>query len=280
MKQGTLGCRLRERDFDILREVSLHRVLRRDDLINLGFFKSISRCNHRMSQLVRAGLLRRVYGINGLERHESIYGLGRSAGPLLERFTGIGQASPRGQSTCESPLALEHSLRILDYRHKVIKGCTENGLQLREWLAEPECYHEFEYSPGPSMPWKSVSIKPDACFKLAKASQSARFFLEIDLGHVSLPRFGEKLRRYAVYLQSGAYVEAYGDCNFGVVTVTTGARRLHHLQRLRVKSFEHLLTTWSDVQCEGAVNPTENTIGVLPTNEWLTFRAKAGGEPK
>jgi hypothetical protein len=248
----TRSIRPQKRDLDLVRTVFLHRVARRDDLLGLGFFSSVARCNQRLSELVQSNWLRRVEGINGLQGHQSIYATGRAACAYLCISLDLPtEEVARHCCANEGPLFVEHALRVLDFRRRLQQVCITLGIELTEWLCEPECLHEFEYQSRSSSKWNQVCVKPDACFLVHSSGRPARFFLEVDLGHVSLPRFEGKLRRYESYLRSGAFGDAYELDRFAVLTVTVGERRLVHLTCLHCSGFKHYVTTWGQLDSEG-----------------------------
>lgn len=255
MRTGPI--RIQDRDRALVRDVFLHRVARRDDLIGLGHFASVPRCNQRLAQLVHAGWLRRIEMLNGLITQQGLYAPGAAAGSFIRQSLDLpAEEVARCCTAHEGPLLVEHSLRVLDFRLQLERDARATGLEIEEWLCEPECLHEFAFRPGRGAGWSSVVMKPDGFFRIGGG-----FFVEIDLGHVSLPRFEQKLRRYDCYHDSGAFTEAYDAGGFSVLTVTVGERRLSHLAALPAASFDHLVTSWDRLLSDG----------VLECN-WVTHR--------
>lgn len=246
------SIRIQDRDLALVKDVFLHRVARRDDLIGLGHFASIARCNQRLGQLVRAGWLRRIDTVNGLITQQGLYAPGTAAATFLQQSLDMPTEEVARQCTAhEGPLLVEHSLRVLDFRLRLEREARAATVEIEEWLCEPECLHEFAYKPSRGAGWSSVVMKPDGFFRAGAGSRRREFFVEIDLGHVSLPRFEEKLKRYDCYLNSGAFSEVYDSSVFSVLTVTVGERRLAHLAALPAASFDHLVATWHRTECEG-----------------------------
>lgn len=197
-----------------------------------------------------------------MSNHETLYG----CGPVRLAFQSDEESALEGLERqpvgCEGPILLEHSLRVLDFRHQLREECSKHGVTLVEWLAEAECLHEFEFRVSPYSAWETILIKPDTSFELAVDGQSHRFFLEVDLGHVSLPRYRKKLQRYQSYAGSGAFRDAYDTDGFTVLTVTTGERRLDHLSELPVEGFAHILTTWSRIAATELIASERDQRGV------------------
>ncbi|MBI5706474.1 MAG: replication-relaxation family protein [Armatimonadetes bacterium] len=249
--------RLQSRDFEVVRTIFLHRIARRDDLLGLGFFGSVARCNQRLSDLVRAGWLRRVEGINGLAGHQSVYAPGKAAAAYLRRSLDLpADEISRHCSATEGPLLVEHALKVLDFRVQLHR---EADRTLNEWLCESECLHEFQVAAGQSPLWATVVMKPDAYFRLQVEQGQRHIFLEVDLGNVSLPRFEQKLDRYRTYAECGAFSEVFGEVHFSVLTVTVGERRLSHLADLPSRSFNHFVTTWQRIEEQGILGCICNT---------------------
>lgn len=250
------ALRLQKRDLELVRTVFLHRIVRRDDFLKLGFFTSVARCNQRLSELVQADWLRRVKGLNGVTSHQSLYAAGRVAASHLRLALDLPiEEVNRHCRANEGPLLVEHALRVLDFRVLLHQEAETRRLHLEEWLCEPECLHEFHTSSAPSGPWEKVVIKPDAFFRICGRAH----FLEADLGNVSLPRFEQKLIRYRKYAQCGAFTEGYGMDGFTVLTVTVGERRLGHIAELKCLGFEHLITTWPRIEQSGVFDSRCNT---------------------
>lgn len=265
--------RPQRRDLELVRTIFLHRIARRDDLLGLGFFGSVARCNQRLSDLVRAGWLRRVEGINGLAGHQSVYAPGKAAASYLRRSLDLpADEISRHCSATEGPLLVEHALRVLDFRVRLHREA-DRGLQ--EWLCEPECLHEFQVAVGQSGFWTTVVMKPDAYFRIEVDQGQRHVFLEIDLGNVSLPRFEQKLDRYRKYAECRAFSEVFGEGHFSVLTVTVGERRLSHLADLPSRSFNHFVTTWQRIEKQGILGCICNTTNNIRVCFDTALRAAA-----
>lgn len=254
--------RIQERDRRMVRDVFLHRVVRRDDLIGLGHFNSVPRCNQRLSQLVSAKWLRRIDRVNGLLVGQGVYAPGPAAtGFLMEELDVAMEEAKKQSRSPEGPLLIEHALRVLDFRQQLTSEVQRAGLDSVEWLCEPECLHEFQSKRSNVGTWTKTLVKPDAYFLLETPSHRLDCFLEADLGHVALPRFAEKLRTYDRYVESGAFRDAYRAEGFCVLTVTVGERRLSNLAALPTKRCRHLLTTWARLERAGILRDSWTGAG-------------------
>lgn len=219
--------------------------MRRDDFLALGFFQSVPRCNYRLHQLVHGGYLRRIESVNGVRCQQLLYAPSASAIPLLRSELDLPPDElARICRTDTGPQAIEHSLRILDVRVRLLRETDSGSVKLKEWLCEPECLHQFEVQSPLDGRRSSTLVKPDAYFRLECEGCRVDCFLEVDLGNVSLPRYRQKLRRYGRYLVSGAFKDIYHADRFSVVTITIGERRASHLARIKTDHLDHLVTTW------------------------------------
>jgi hypothetical protein len=240
--------RIRERDRKLARHILLHRMATRDQMIALGHFSSVARCNQRVSQLVSAGWLRKIPNVNGLAVQQGLYAVGPSAVPELLQTTDLPiDEISRCCTPNEGPILVEHSIKLLDFRLALEMGAPGASIDIIEWLCEAECLHEFHVQRGSSSSWSQTIIKPDSYVRIRKQGVNIDCFVEIDLGHVSVPRFTEKLRRYELYLQSGAFTDIYGTSEFRVLTVTVGERRLFSLANIPCK-VRHLSTSWQRIE--------------------------------
>jgi len=110
-----------------------------------------------------------------------------------------------------------------------------------------------------------VLVKPDGYFRLVRDGQALDCFVEIDLGHVALPRFARKLAAYRDYFSSGAFGEVYESDRFALLTVTLGERRLAHLASLDAFGNPHYLTTWHRLKELGVCDPVWTTASEART---------------
>lgn len=170
------------------------------------------RCNNRMARLVRAGWVRRMSRVNGLGIAQSLFAAGPAASMWLPEALDLEPQEVIQQCrTSAGPMLIEHSLRALDFRLQLMRDAPEHGWSVDEWRCELECRHAFCFRPGSSVRWRQILVKPDGYVRLRCGARILDCFVEVDLGHVSIPRFAKKLRAYSDYLTSGAFAEAYGS---------------------------------------------------------------------
>lgn len=236
--------RLVSRDRAILVEAFLSRVVRRDDLISLGHFTSVCRCNARLLALLQAGLLTVREHLSGVRLRSSMYLPTKQGVRIAAEALGISQAEAlSAHKGSIRDLTLRHSLRCNDLRLRFVQDLTAKGApRLEKWSHELLCHHEFIDGSG-----RTTVVKPDALATLQWQAQAHCVFIEVDLGNASLPKFRDKIDRYLRYARTGAFEQVYGARSFNVLTVTTDERRLASL--VRTVPFKGLLfTTWKRLE--------------------------------
>lgn len=239
--------RLEDRDRRVLAETFLSKVVRRDDLIDFGYFTSIPRCNARLLALKQEGLLKTRTELGGMELRAALYhctskGV-RIAADVLE--ISPDEAIEVHRSGIRE-LAIKHALRCNDLRTQFIRELAgDSEIQLTSWSQELLCHHEFQVGE------RTTVIKPDALAELRGSEGHHHVFVEVDLGNAAIPKIKEKLHRFQTYAESGAFNEAYEADRFSVLLITTDERRLAHLQKLALPP-TLILSTWKRLAEHGA----------------------------
>lgn len=250
--KGLTRCSLRNRDRRLLSDLFLHRVVSRDQIIALGHFGSVPRCNNRLKHLLDHGYVRRYRHLARGSGSQALYCLGCNGAAIVSELLDLELEEVKLQAErCAPSMFLEHSLGLVDLR--ILFGQTASRLQVpaHDWLAEPLCRHE--YSVWRAGAWIKCVVKPDAFALWTWNGEPRAFFIELDLGHVSQQSFQRKIQAYRRYLADGAFREAYGHESFEVLTVTTSERRLGNLAMLAGtgEGPRFLYTTLSALQAEG-----------------------------
>jgi len=213
--------RFTDRDIRLVRDISLSHVVSRDQLIELGYFESVTRVNTRLRELCALGALRKV---TTPFHAQSLYIAGPLAGELcgerIERLLADRIGSPR---------FVRHALSTTNCRialHK--RGGT--GWRFEQQLWRTVGKHE---------------VRPDGLIVL-KGNPT---FLEVDLGHVSGPKFSEKLRGFESLTSGTACADLYGFPSFRLLIVSTSSRRVRHLRSLVSDHtrLECLVTTFEEL---------------------------------
>lgn len=218
------------RDVEIAADLFAHRALSRDQLIALGRFGSVPRCNARMARLVLAGWARRFeHALRG-SRAQHLYGPGPAAAPKIAERLGAGLEDVLGPCRRSvAPLFLEHTLALGDLRIVFEKRARLAGAGGFRWLPEALCRHEYSLRTLGGA-WRKRVFQPDACFRMSGPDRVV--FVELDLGNVSMPAFERKVVSYREYLGSGVFGSAYRAESFGVLVLGTTARRIEALSQV------------------------------------------------
>lgn len=215
--------KLTRRDIGVVRDIALSHVLSRDQILNLGYFGSVTRVNTRLRQLDSIGLIARLqtpfFG-------QSLYMATKRAAEV------VGEAiSPLIEGRASSPRFIQHALQVTNVRLALMKK--GEGA----WRFEQQLWRKLSDIDG-------REVRPDGLFLAGSP-----IFIEVDMGHAGLPRFKEKLLGYHALATSDQCESLYGFANFRLLTVTTGQLRASHLRRAlpQESGFEYLVKTFSEV---------------------------------
>lgn len=249
-------CVLQARDRQLLADLFLHRVMSRDQILDLGYFHTVPRCNNRLRKLLVAGLVRRRTSVARGSASQALYQVGKAAVPHICLSLDLGADEVTRivvQGTAN--LALEHTLGLVDLRIVLGRVAHDEGLQDYKWVPEALCRHE--YSVRNAGTWTQHILKPDALVHWRTHVRQKFNFVELDLGHVSQGAFRRKIESYRRYLCFGVFSETYGEDLFDVLIITTGHRRLENLRSLVGKSSSprFRFATWTDVTKPGTGSP-------------------------
>ncbi len=200
--------KITERDLKVVRDIALSHALTRDQIIELGYFASVTRANTRLRGLVERGLVKRIdtafYG-------QSIYAATRRAGP----FVGT-RISALIEKRVGSPRFLQHALAVTNVR---IALAAKGG---SSWRFEQQARATFELGA------RVLEVRPDG---LAVKSDEV-LAVEVDLGHVPSAKFKQKLTAYDHFMATGSQAHHWKTQRVAVLVVTTSLTRAANLRRL------------------------------------------------
>lgn len=223
--------RVTKRDIQVLRDLALSHILSRNQLMQLGYFGSITRANTRMRELAGIGLVRRLE--SPFFGQSLFIATKQSAEVVGERISGL------IEGRTSSPRFVQHAMSITNVR--IALSQKSKGT----WRFEQQLWRTFTGQ-------NRFEVRPDGLYHA-----SSPIFIEVDMGHASATRFKEKLTSYQALARSGQCQALYGFPQFRVLTVTTGSLRSRHLLRLlpAEPGFEFLVRTFEEV-------------GAVPINPW------------
>lgn len=197
---------LSERDWTILRSVAEHRFLTVSQIHALHFDDHSTVSGLRIAQRTLARLRRqRVLGtltrrVGGIRAGSS--GLVHYVDVVGDRLLRL-EAGARPRRRRHEPTAtfLRHTLAIGD-THVVLAGASRAGqLELLRCEPEPACWRRYTGIGG-----ATLTLKPDLYVETASSPHSDyvdAWFVEIDLGHESIPTLLRKCHDYEAYRRSG-----------------------------------------------------------------------------
>lgn len=214
---GNDGIVVQPRDLYLLREISVMRVIDRNQAMLVGSFHSLTRVNTCLLALTRAGLLRRFFLGSGGGR-KAIYALSRKGAELV-CVPYRGPRRPQGALLAADNF-VQHQLTVNDiYCTLKYRPIPLPHVTFREWRAF------FQ----PVVP--SLALIPDGYVEFVVNSRIVPCFLEIDLGNESLGIWKEKAENYVALSESEELLEELEQGEFGVLVLVNSERRLHSIRK-------------------------------------------------
>ena len=212
------GFVLQERDRHLLRELSVMRVIDREQAKIVAGFRSITRVNRRLLALKQAGLLKRFFIGTIAGGKKALYSLSPSGAKVVQ----VPYRSPRRRQDeivtvgffLYHQLGINHIYCMLKYASIPVEGA-----RLVRW--------ESSSCPVDSQ----KSLIPDAYLEVLRPDQTIGAFLEVDRGHEHLRVWKEKIHKYVRYAISGDFGRVFHQPQFRVLVVTDSERRREALRK-------------------------------------------------
>jgi hypothetical protein len=205
------------RDRQFLKELSLLRVVDREQAKIVAGFGSTTRANARLLKLTHAGLVRRFFLGSGGGR-KALYS-------LSERGSLVADAPARGPRRSQGAMLVadgfvEHQLAVNSIYCSVKFGkIAVPNVTFHRWLA----FHETISS--------DLRLIPDGYVELLGPTGIAAAFLEVDLGTESLAVWREKTRQYLQLALSETFQRIFGQDRFRVLVLVNSVRRLESIRK-------------------------------------------------
>jgi hypothetical protein len=227
----TVAAHLTDRDRDLVRLVARHRVLTTDQLTALRF-SNLTTARHRLTVLVRLGLLRRFRPHRDTGSAPWHYVLGPVGAALLgqedrDERKWAPQVRADRQLALERSQRLDHMTGTSWFFASLARHARKGGGELAQWLNEAETVTSFNHAAG----WADIRSRfpnPDGAGTWAADGRQLRFLLEYDTGTENLPALTGKLDGY----QALASAMAWNDQMCPVVLFCfTSARREQSARR-------------------------------------------------
>jgi len=204
---------IQERDRHLLRELSVMRVIDREQAKVVAGFGSTTRVNARLLPLTNAGLLRRFFLGTTAGGTKALYGLSEKGARLVD----VAASGPR-RTQDEALVAdffVEHQLAVNEvYCAAKYSKPRPDGIRFKRWVTFPK------------KPVAGLSFIPDGYVEFETSMGIVAGFLEVDLGHERLKVWQSKVRRYLDLAVSGDFEREFGERRFRVLVVAHSPKRL------------------------------------------------------
>lgn len=204
------SAHLTDRDRGLIRLVAVHRVLTTEQFAALGF-GNITTARHRLSVLVRLGLLRRFRPHAPIGSAPWHYVLG----PVGAAMLGVEDCKEKRwlpHVRADRQLSLERSLRLSHMTGRnwffvaLVRHARQHGGELREWLNEADTAARYENT-AINRDDQARLPRPDGAGTWAEDGKEVSFLLEYDTGTEHLGVLVGKLDGYYVLAAGLAWYE-------------------------------------------------------------------------
>ncbi len=232
------GIVLQERDKHLLRELSIMRVIDRDQARVVAGFPSIMLANRRLLALARARLLKRFFIGTVLGGKKALYSLSLLGANLAQ--VPLSGPRRRNDEAVTVDFFVYHQLGINDiYCTLKYHPIADTRLVRWESFNRPIDSH--------------LSLKPDAYLEVQSPQKTIAAFLEFDLGHENLVIWRAKIQKYLRYAVSGEFERGFHQPQFGVLAVTDSDRRCEALRKATAAITDKIFwfTTKDSIHREG-----------------------------
>jgi len=207
---------IQERDHHLLRELSVMRVIDREQAKIICGFGSISRVNRRLLALTQAKLLKRIF-MGGPAWKKSFYFLSSLGAKLVGTDHVLRR---RNNEFVTSDYFLPHQLAINSvYCAAKYRPHPPEGISVIR--------HDSFYLPIDA----HRSLIPDRYLEFSIPEGTLPAFLEVDLGNESLRTWRSKVEKYLRYAISHDFERTFGHPAFRVLAVTNSEGRTRALRR-------------------------------------------------
>lgn len=213
----TNGVVIQERDLHLLRELSVLRVVDREQAKIVAGFGSTTRANARLLLLTSAGLVKRFFLGTSKGGMKAVYTLTPKGAQLVH----VPRRGPRRKQDevlaadlyCNHQFLVNEIFCALKYRPIPIQET-----QFNRWISFSEPLDS------------GLSLIPDGYAELLSSGHILAAFLEVDLGSESLTVWKAKVQNYLRYAVSGVFERRFGQPRFRVLVVTNSERRMKSIR--------------------------------------------------
>jgi hypothetical protein len=207
-----------DRDSLLLKELSIGKVIDREQAKRIAGFKSTTRANDRLLKLTRAGFLRRFFIGTRAGGTKAIYSLSLKGAQAVQMEGRL--IKRRNNSLLVGDLFVEHQLAVNSiWIEAKFTPIPIPDVQFVRWLVFPAALS------------KSTPLMPDGYFELKSTSGMYCLFCEVDRGTESLKVWSRKISLYLQLAASGEFQMLFKQSRFRVLVAVSSERRLNMLRR-------------------------------------------------
>lgn len=247
-KEALPGFRLTPRDVEIMQAVHDYRALTAPQIEALFFLHSNenagvnARCKLRLRILYHHGYLFRDEQPTKLSegRKPLVYFLDRMGALYLSQLEGR-EVNWKPQDNDITYPFLQHVLATNDFRVAVTRSARNHSFEIPVWLDDRTLksrqMKDTITLKGENGGRERAAVVPDSYFRLETHEDRFHFFVECDLGTVTLDATGSgkrdwmrKVKAYLEYYRSGLYEKRYQTKDMRVLTVTRSEKRMRNLK--------------------------------------------------
>jgi hypothetical protein len=217
MTGNNRGLVLQPRDRRFLEELTVMRVVDREQAKVVAGFGSTTRVNARLLRLTQADLLRRFFVGTTAGGAKALYALSlKGARAVCVPLRG---PQRRRDEAIIADFFVEHQLAVNEVYCRLKFRALPPGIVFRLWLAFSEPITQ------------GLKLIPDGYVELETPVGTIGAFLEVDLGTESLTVWKEKVRQYLQFAVSGEFKRRFGEQRFRLLVVAHSERRLQSIRQ-------------------------------------------------
>ncbi len=232
------------RDLRLLTELVTMRIIDREQAKVVAGFRSTTRANTRLLELVRARLLRRFFVGSVGSGRKAVYTLSPKGTELIGAKTGgIHRPAGRlvvGDRFVEHQSGINEIYLALKYRPAVAYvGRLQRWIVFRQRISH------------------AIRLMPDAYFEIESGGSVRGSFLEVDLGTEALSVWEQKITYYIQLAVSGEFHRHFHQPQFRVLVIAPTDGRLGRLRSTIAKKTDKIfwLTTVHSIHRLGLWSP-------------------------
>ena len=249
------GMVIQPRDEQLLRELSVMRIVDREQAKVIAGFNSTTRANARLLALYLEGLLRRFFQGTIAGGKKAFYALSKKGARL------VGAPYQR-------------------FRHRDDELILTNLFVLHQyWVNWVYCWAKYQSILLPDVKflrWDSFSeavapsLIPDGYFEISTSQGVIAAFVEVDLGNEGSAVWKDKVEKYLRYAASGDFEKRFKQSRFRVLVIANTDTRAQAIREVVRRSTDKIFwfSSFEEI-CRQAFwravwfRPVENTLRTL-----------------